>query len=52
MKQQEFRYESFNFANHPNWNSPGADARTPQTFGVINSARTMKENQFALKLVF
>jgi hypothetical protein len=51
-QQLEFRFESFNFPNHPNWNSPGADVRNATTFGVINSARTMRESQFALKYVF
>ena len=50
--QLQFRFESFNFTNHPNWNSPGADARNAATFGVINSARTMREQQFALKYIF
>lgn len=48
----EFRFESFNFSNTPNWNTPGTDARNANTFGVINTARTMRENQFALKYIF
>ncbi|MEZ5356346.1 MAG: TonB-dependent receptor [Bryobacteraceae bacterium] len=48
----EFRYESFNFSNHPNWNGPASNARNAPTFGVVNSARTMRQNQFALKFLF
>ncbi|MBL8235808.1 MAG: TonB-dependent receptor [Bryobacterales bacterium] len=47
-----FRFETFNSANHPNWNAPGSDARNPSTFGVVTSARTMRQLQFALKYVF
>jgi hypothetical protein len=48
----EFRFESFNFSNHPNWNPPANNVQAPQTFGIINSARTMRENQFALRYAF
>lgn len=47
-----FRFETFNSANHPNWNAPSADARNASTFGVITSARTMRQLQFALKYLF
>jgi len=47
-----FRFETFNTMNHPNWNAPSADARNAQTFGVVTSARTMRQLQFALKYLF
>ena len=46
------RFETFNTANHPNWNAPSADARNAPTFGVITSAKTMRQLQFALKYLF
>lgn len=46
------RWESFNATNHPNWNSPSSDARNPSTFGVITSAKTMRQMQIALKYIF
>jgi hypothetical protein len=46
------RFESFNSANHPNWNSPSSDARNPATFGIITSAKTMRQLQLALKYIF
>jgi hypothetical protein len=48
----EFRFEGFNFANHPNWTSPSTALTSPTTFGVINTAKTMREMQLALKYSF
>lgn len=47
-----FRFEAFNATNHANWNAPSSDARNAGTFGVVTSARTMRQLQLALKYVF
>ena len=47
----EFRFESFNFTNHPNWNFPDTSV-TSLTYGRVTSAREMRTNQFALKFMF
>jgi len=47
----EFRFEAFDFPNHPNYNPPSADIQS-STFGRITSARTMREMQFGFKYVF
>jgi hypothetical protein len=48
----EFRTEVFNAPNHPIWNPPGNQLRTPN-YGVITSTRIdSRQIQFALKLVF
>jgi hypothetical protein len=47
----EFRFESFNFPNHPNWNNPDTNL-TAATYGTINGARAMRTNQFGLKFAW
>jgi hypothetical protein len=47
----EFRFESFNFPNRPNWNNPDTNL-TAATYGTINSARAMRTNQFGLKFAW
>ncbi len=48
----EFRFETFNLPNHPNFGVPHATF-TDSAFGQItNTANDMREIQFALKYIF
>jgi hypothetical protein len=47
----QFRFDTFNTLNHPNFNLPGRIFGT-SNFGVITGALDPRELQFALKLVF
>jgi hypothetical protein len=49
----QFRWESFDLFNHPNFNIPNRIyTPTSKTFGTITSAQDPRVMQFALKLMF
>ncbi len=48
----QIRFEAFNLANHPNWHTPGTNARNARNFGRIFGAKSMRELQFGVKYLF
>jgi hypothetical protein len=48
----QFRFEAFNAGNMVNWNTPNTDVQTPAVFGVVTTAKTMRQLQVALKYSF
>ena len=51
----QFRWDVFDFFNHPNFNNPVGPGRTFSTaasFGAITSAQDPRDMQFSLRLVF
>ena len=47
----QFRLESFNAFNHPQFNAPDTNVSSPR-FGVIGSAKPGRINQLGLKFIF
>ncbi len=57
-KELQFRFEAFNFPNHPRWGDPNLSwgsrdpAKPGPSFGQIRSSGTMRQLQLGLKLNF
>ena len=48
----QFRWESFNASNHPNWGIPNTNVLSAAVFGRVSDGRTMRQMQFGLKYMF
>ena len=47
----QYRFEAFDFPNHPNLNPPSSTPTSP-SFGIVTSAKPMRQLQMALKYTF
>ena len=47
----QFRLESFNALNHPQFNAPDTDVSSPR-FGIVGSAKPGRINQLGIKFLF
>jgi hypothetical protein len=43
------RLDAFNSLNHANYNTPSTNYLSPTTFGIVTSARTMRQLQVSMK---
>jgi len=50
--QVQFRGEFFNLFNHPQFSNPNSNVSTPQAGTITGLSSSMREAQFALKVVF
>jgi hypothetical protein len=46
------RIDAFNATNHPNYNTPSTNYLSPTVFGIITTAKTMRQLQLSLKYIF
>jgi hypothetical protein len=48
----QFRFESFNFTNHPNFGLPADTIGTSAVGTISDTVTSPRQNQFGLKLIF
>ncbi len=48
----QFRFEAFNWPNHPNWNGPGTNPRNLTTLGKVLSKSSERSLQMSLRYSF
>ena len=46
------RLDAFNSTNHPSYNTPSDNYQSVTTFGIVTSAKTMRQLQLSLKYIF